>query len=268
MLSKVSCIIRASIKMIGFLAWSLLCALLQIPVMLLSKNRTSYVLPRLYHQGVCKILNIKTQIIGTISTEKRLYLSNHLSYLDVPVLGSLIPFVSFVAKKEVESWPAFGALAKLQRTFFIDRAKNAIKTESARFSKTLREEKSLILFPEGTSGRGRHVKTLKSPLFEMFKHETDSIFFVQPVTIRLDQINGKNVEKDDDFDHYAWHLDEPSFVVHLWRFMQQKSANLSIIFHDSVPVDGVQSRKELAEFYHTIINKPLADRSETYDLLP
>ena len=49
-----------------------------------------------------------------------LFAANHVSYLDIEVLGSLIA-ASFVAKAEVASWPFFGWLAKLQRTVFIDR---------------------------------------------------------------------------------------------------------------------------------------------------
>ena len=49
-----------------------------------------------------------------------LFASNHVSYTDITVLGSLI-VGSFVAKAEVAGWPLFGWLAKLQRTVFVDR---------------------------------------------------------------------------------------------------------------------------------------------------
>ena len=49
-----------------------------------------------------------------------LFAANHSSYLDIPVLGSLIP-AAFVAKAEVAHWPLFGILAKLQHTVFIER---------------------------------------------------------------------------------------------------------------------------------------------------
>ena len=47
-------------------------------------------------------------------------MSNHVSYFDISVLGSLIAG-SFVAKREVAGWPLFGWVAKLQRSIFIAR---------------------------------------------------------------------------------------------------------------------------------------------------
>ena len=49
-----------------------------------------------------------------------LFVCNHVSYLDIEVLGGLVPG-SFVAKAEVATWPFFSTLAKAQRTIFIER---------------------------------------------------------------------------------------------------------------------------------------------------
>jgi 1-acyl-sn-glycerol-3-phosphate acyltransferase len=49
-----------------------------------------------------------------------LLVSNHLSYLDILVLGTLALSI-FVAKVDVKNWPVFGWLARLGRTLFADR---------------------------------------------------------------------------------------------------------------------------------------------------
>jgi hypothetical protein len=71
---------------------------------------------RLRHPG------IKVQVRGKRSdVTPTLFVCNHVSYLDIEVMGSLVP-TSFVAKAEVATWPFFSTLAKAQRTIFIERA--------------------------------------------------------------------------------------------------------------------------------------------------
>ena len=50
-----------------------------------------------------------------------LVVSNHLSWLDILVLQSLLPG-AFVAKTEVRRWPVVGYLAQACATIFVDRA--------------------------------------------------------------------------------------------------------------------------------------------------
>ena len=70
------------------------------------------------------LLSIEVEIVGETDQSKKsnLFISNHLSYLDIPILGSKFP-MRFVAKSEVESWPIFGFLAKKGRSIFIRRNK-------------------------------------------------------------------------------------------------------------------------------------------------
>lgn len=48
---------------------------------------------------------------GTIPREPALWVSNHISWLDIAVLGSGAR-VFFLAKAEIENWPILGNLAK------------------------------------------------------------------------------------------------------------------------------------------------------------
>ena len=52
--------------------------------------------------------------------------SNHVTYLDIPVLGSFQD-VRFVSKSEVASWPVIGYFARLANTIFIERTNMASK---------------------------------------------------------------------------------------------------------------------------------------------
>ena len=59
-------------------------------------------LPHVFHAGVCKILGIQVITSGSMSVQRpSLYLSNHVSYIDIFVLGQLPAY--FIAKAEVAS---------------------------------------------------------------------------------------------------------------------------------------------------------------------
>jgi 1-acyl-sn-glycerol-3-phosphate acyltransferase len=92
--------------------------------------------------------------------------SNHVSYVDILLLASQLPCV-FVAKSEVASWPVFGAICRNLDTLFIDREhKRDIPRVSARIEEILRDGRGVIIFPEGTSGRGDRVLRFKPALLE------------------------------------------------------------------------------------------------------
>jgi 1-acyl-sn-glycerol-3-phosphate acyltransferase len=48
------------------------------------------------------------------------YIANHSSWLDILVLGALLP-AAFVSKGEVRAWPGIGLIARLGRTVFVER---------------------------------------------------------------------------------------------------------------------------------------------------
>jgi len=83
-----------------------------------------------------------------------LVVANHLSWLDILVLGAIQP-MRMVAKREVRGWPVIGALAERAGTLFVDRAGlRALPTVVAQAAAALREGAVVGLFPEGTTWCG------------------------------------------------------------------------------------------------------------------
>jgi len=79
--------------------------------------------------------------------------SNHVSNLDPPVIGSLIPRESgFVAKKELFSVPGLGALIRSVNALPLDRSRLSVETLD-RFGAFLATGRALVWFPEGTRSR-------------------------------------------------------------------------------------------------------------------
>src|SRR5262249_38850061 len=103
-----------------YLAWTLALMPVQAAGLLL-RCRWAVRLPQLYHRRCCRLLGIRvTQIGEPVAARPVLFAANHTGYLDIAVLGSVMPG-SFVSKAEVASWPLFGWMAKLQRCVFVDR---------------------------------------------------------------------------------------------------------------------------------------------------
>jgi 1-acyl-sn-glycerol-3-phosphate acyltransferase len=123
-------------------------------------------LPHWYHKRVCRLLGVRLHVEGRIDTSRPvLVVANHTSWLDVPVLSAIAP-LSFVAKQEVGGWPFVSALARLQRTVFVDRTRRAAVGETTgEISRRLRSGDTLVLFAEGTSSDGNRVLPFLSSLF-------------------------------------------------------------------------------------------------------
>ena len=175
-----------------------------------------------------------------------LFVANHSSYLDVPVLGALIP-AAFAAKSEVAGWPLIGTLARLQNTVFIER--RVVKTLEQRDSMTarLRRGQSLILFPEGTSSDGTRTLPFKSSLFSIAetplpdgRHVT-----VQPVSVLCTELGGFPLGRDWR-PYYAWYGDM-TLVKHLWNVFRLGEFTVEVIFHPPVTLEDFGNRKALAE---------------------
>ena len=248
------------IAILRFFAFFLLCLVVvptQTLLLLFHRGRGSYWIPHLWHKAVCLIFGIKVIKKGKIETDRQtIYVSNHISYLDIPAIASILREASFVAKKDVASWPVFGYLSKLQQTAFISRSASDAKKEKHNLEVMLDDGKSLIIFPEGTSTDGVSVKNFKSSLFEIAMQRKDQGIVVQPFTIKVLETNGKSPENQDERDIYAWHLGtDIELHEHLWNFAKNGTTVLEVTFHKPLTVSEFENRKALSNICHeTVLN--------------
>jgi 1-acyl-sn-glycerol-3-phosphate acyltransferase len=116
-------------------------------------------------RGALKVLKVDVSFEGR-PPRHGLLVSNHLSYLDVVVLASIVPAI-FVAKKEVRSWPVFGWFARCAGTIFVDRqSRYDVGRVTREMHETLDLGAVVVLFPEGTSSAGTSVLPFRSSLLE------------------------------------------------------------------------------------------------------
>ena len=223
---------------------------MQMLVLLFHKGKHAYAIPKYWHKGVCVIFGIKVKITGNpVHDRQIMYVSNHLSYLDIPAIGSYLK-ASFIAKQEVAGWPVFGFLSKMQQTAFIDRTGARIKEDHYSLGNMLDVGKSLILFPEGTSSDGQELLPFKSRLFTLVIERVGKVS-VQPFTIRL-----PNAKDQKDRDQYAWYGDM-DLAPHLWDLAKANGVTVELVFHDLIDVDENTERKELTEQCYDIIDSAM-----------
>ena len=118
--------LRGWIKLAGFAAVTLptyLILLLSVPLLDLLRfpsGRWSAMLLRTWARWSARTLGMRVRVEGTPPEPPFLLVSNHLSYVDVLVLGSQLGSV-FVARGDVEGWPLFGPLCRTGGSIFVKR---------------------------------------------------------------------------------------------------------------------------------------------------
>ena len=122
-------------------------------------------LPIVFHRLFLRLFSVRIVERGRPAGGRpTLVLVNHVSWLDIPVIGSLRP-LSFIAKSEVAAWPVVGVLARLQRTVFIDRGRRKATAEVNReVARRLVQGDAIVLFAEGTTGDGNRLLPFRSSL--------------------------------------------------------------------------------------------------------
>jgi 1-acyl-sn-glycerol-3-phosphate acyltransferase len=227
--------------------------LLLIPVQWLAvKLRLGWrrTLPHVYHRFVCRLLGIRIAVLGKPATGGVLLTANHSGWIDIPVLSAVAP-VSFVSKQEVNGWPFFGTLARLQRTVFTRRERAKALEDRDNIRRRLTDGDTLVIFPEGTSGDGNKVLPFKSALLSaaetvlgegpngIARHAP-----VQPVSVSYVALHGLPMGRENR-PLFAWYGDM-DLVSHLWEALGAGPIDVVVELHPPLTIDQAGGRKELA----------------------
>lgn len=128
---------------------------------------------------VARSLGIRVKTYGEALPQKTLFVANHISWLDIVILGNLVP-AHFLSKHEVSSMPLIGWLATRAGTLYIKRGcSNSASDASSEISAALNEQHNAIVFAEGTTTDG-NVRKFHS---RMMQGAIDAQAMVQPVAI-------------------------------------------------------------------------------------
>ncbi len=126
-------------------------------------RRSFWTLAPLWARIIFRLCGVKPTVLGwdelpeAIRAERQsvIFMSNHESNLDPPVLISAIPIPAvYLAKKEIKWMAPVGWAAMMAGTIFIDRSNRERAIHSLHLAAAeIRGGKSVVIFPEGTRTR-------------------------------------------------------------------------------------------------------------------
>jgi 1-acyl-sn-glycerol-3-phosphate acyltransferase len=182
------------------------------------------------------IAGIKIKLIGTPPKQPYFLVSNHLGYIDIPVVRSVVTGV-FVAKHEIEDWPMLGTMIRNMGTIYVDRTRRrSIPEAGAEVVERLNEGEGVIVFPEGTSTKGEIVLPFNSS-FLAFAAKTD--IPVSYVSISYQTPEGA----PSPSEAICW-WDETPFFSHILRLLSVGSFTAIVNFGETPIIEP--DRKQLA----------------------
>jgi 1-acyl-sn-glycerol-3-phosphate acyltransferase len=220
-----------------------------------------------FHRTLCAALGVRIRVLGASPQSRRmLVVANHVSWLDIPVLGALHP-ITFVAKKEVGNHWLGRLLAELQGVIFVDRRRRGCIPQVNRdISASLARGAPVALFAEATTGDGNRLLRFRSPHFEALRELDDGEpALVQPVFIAYTARNGVPLGRLGQ-PLVAWYGDM-TFFSHLFRFLREGPFDCEMTFGAPIRWSGAANRKAIAREAQTTV-KELAVRRRRTRLRP
>ncbi len=201
-----------------------------------------------------KALNISVRVIGAESLEALrsthyLLVANHVSYLDVIVLGSL-ERLAFITSVEMGENSIMGPITRNGGCLFTDRRKFvSLPAEIERFSQCLASGFKVGLFPEGTSTNGNTVRDFRGSLFQVAIGAQAPVL---PVCLRYLSIDGQPVTVQNHAT-ICWYGDM-TFAPHFWKLLGHR-LEVEVNVLPLINYDPRRSRAALSQLTHSVIHQ-------------
>ena len=191
----------------------------------------------LWSRSLCRILGIEVLASGRPEGDPFVVAANHVSYIDILVLGSLYRS-QFVAKDEIRGWPVFGWVSRAAGTLYVNRDN---PRDAVRVIRSIRHHLAngvaITLFPEGGTSAGEEVRPFLPTLLEPAAGAGVPCYAAS-----------LSYETPDSHvapgDTICWH-DGSNFVKHFLGIMHVKKIEARVSFSER-PVRS-SDRKELAQ---------------------
>jgi 1-acyl-sn-glycerol-3-phosphate acyltransferase len=198
-----------------------------------------------FQRLACAALGVEVRVHGRPAPGKRLIVANHVSWLDIPVLGSVEP-MTFLAKKEVGAPALGGRLARLQGIIFVDRGRRrCIPSVNAEMARAMAAGEPVTLFAEATTGDGNRILRFRSSHFEAAKAAAAAgVAVIQPVFLDYSRLVGLPVGRRDR-PLFAWYGDM-TFMPHFRRFIAAGPTRCDVHYGPPIAVSAETGRKILA----------------------
>lgn len=209
--------------------------------------------PQKFHKLWCRLFGIRVIVTGQpVRDGGVLFVANHQSYLDVPVVGSTSK-MSFIARHDLARWPMVGTMVRLQECVLVERKRRGkAGTQMSEVRGRLSQGDSIMIFAEGTTSDGRCVLPFKSTLLAAAVGEgpDDAQYVVQPVSISYVGLHGMPMFCEDR-PIYAW-IGDISLFPHVWAML--KAGPIDVVVQYLPPIAGVSGgRKAVAAAAEAVV---------------
>ena len=218
--------------------------------------------PVLFHRLLCTGLGVTVRRHGTLGVSGcRLIVANHVSWLDVPVMGSLAP-MGFLAKKEIGK-PRFGReLVAMQGVVYVDRGRRGcIPGVNARMAETMREGLPVVLFAEATTGDGNRILRFRSSHFEAIRQaaiaDPKIPAVIQPVYLNYSRLCGLPMARFER-PRVAWYGDM-TFLPHFIRYAGGGGVTCDVYCGEPIHVTADMDRKTAARSTEAAVRRLAAE---------
>jgi lyso-ornithine lipid O-acyltransferase len=212
-----------------------------------------------YFRLLARLMRARIRVVGAPADgQAALIVANHVSWLDIPVIGASFPAV-FVAKREIAGWPVIGLGARLLHTVFVDRARRQQTGDAtAEIARRLTDGDSVVLFAEGTSSDGNRVLPFRSALVGAANEVLGQLgpasrVVVQPLSVCYTGLQGLPMGRQHR-PVVAWYGDL-DFLPHLKEYIQRGAVDAVVTFGEPIAYEARTDRKELARSLENTVRR-------------
>ena len=238
--------IIAKLRFINILIVTFIWSTISILILPFIPRRHIPYASRMWANMTLAAAGVKIQKIGEFNPfieANRMVVSNHISWLDVPVLQTIYS-TCFIGKTEMRKWPLIGSMVKVGGTIFINRkSKRQLIHINQVVTNKLQDGASIGLFPEGKTSAGESVLRFKAPILEAALMAKSKI---TPLVIEYcDHEHNRTKEVT-----YA----EKSLYQSIQNTLLQKRIHVKIHSLPEVYADKFENREELSTYLYTQIS--------------
>ena len=194
------------------------------------------VVVRWWCRAVVRVAGVRVRMTGAAApTGGLLLVANHISWLDIPLLGAVRP-ARMLAKAEIRQWPVVGPMAA-RGAVFIERDRlRALPATVARVAEALRGGSAIVAFPEGSTWCGRAQGHFRRAVFQA---ALDAGVPVQPVRVHYRTARGA-ASTAPAF------VGEDTLLASLWRVVSARGLVAEVEVRSAIPPGSRPDRRALA----------------------
>ena len=227
------------------------------------KRRIMFGYMRFYSKLAIWVLGVDIKVEGQVPTSQSpasLYVSNHMSYLDILISAAISPSI-YITSVEVGDSHGLGWISKLASCIFVERrdrsnVENEIKEVERHFAMGL----PVGLCPEGTSTNGQEILKFKRTFFDPAINTKTPVL---PICLRYTKIDGVEFSAENA-DRVCWY-GKMTFLPHFINLMKVNSIEATLSFLPYVQVRPEHDRRSLADECREVIAARYFSKSDAVE---